>query len=682
MVHVPQGTAKPAAHLLAALWGALVLGALQILLEVVFLAGRTREFLLNPHVFFEAQAYDFCVKLFLWLPGGAHYLEGGVLDRFLAEGLLEKLALARSLVLPGLVVLVPLALGYATLRHLRHKPATSSRLIGVLVAVGLLVHLAALLTSVRMPDARTPWAMLRGAYRVLILDGAVLPIAALLLSGLLATLLLRWAPRFRWAVLVAVAVLLALSSTVGPAGPGLRAAAVPMGTAQPAVPPPPAVDNVILISIDSLRADHLGCYGYERNTSPNIDRVAAQGARFRTALSTTSWTLPSHMSMLTSRYVLSHGVIARNDGLPEKIPTLAESLKTAGFATGGVVAAAFLDARYGFARGFDSYDESAIAVKMYQPNLVAGPAPETIKLAHSSDPAAESTDLAMKWVQEHQDRRFFLFLHYWDVHFDYDPPPPYDTMFDPDYQGSLSPEGFIFNRAINRKMDRRDLEHVLALYDGEIRWVDDHLGRLLRQLDQLGLSGRTAVIITADHGDEFFEHGGKGHTKTLYSEVLHVPLIIRAPGVPAGLLVETPASQVDLMPTVLDLAGVPGPAAMEGLSLRAALRGEDLPARKEVHAWLCANLFWAGCQAMQYSQEGALIHRFQPMRIEFYGPDDFAQQRNLSRGRAWPRRSELAQMFATLESEWRAYRSLEAEKGTVKLSEAESEHLRALGYTQ
>src|SRR6185436_11342664 len=160
---------------------------------------------------------------------------------------------------------------------------------------------------------------------------------------------------------------------------------------------------------------------------------------------------------------------------------------------------------------------------------------------------------------------FFLFLHYWDVHYDYAPGAPYDSMFDPDYRGDVSGDNFYFNPRVNAHMNARDLEHVVALYDGEIRLVDDHIAKLRAALDRLAIAGKTIIVLTADHGDEFFEHGNKGHHRTLYDEVLRVPLLIYVPGATiAGVRVAAGASIVDGMPTLLGMTGIALPEVLEG----------------------------------------------------------------------------------------------------------------------
>lgn len=320
--------------------------------------------------------------------------------------------------------------------------------------------------------------------------------------------------------------------------------------------------NVLLISIDSLRADHLGCYGYERDTSPAIDALAAAGVLFECAVSQAPWTLPSHASLLTSLYGRTHQTNAIEKRLPPTVPTLAGTLEADGYETAGVVSGTFMQKRFGLDSGFGWYDDE-IAQFDHKRSHEAVTSPDIHRKAES--------------ILDGVEEPFMLFLHYWDVHYDYDPPAPYDTKFDPGYKGKLDSKNFIRSKRIHPEMPARGLQHVVALYDGEIAWVDQHIGQLMAALESRGLDERTIVVLTADHGDEFFEHGNKGHSHSLYDELVHVPLIVRGPGALAGHRVPEPVELIDVMPTVLDLVGTPAPGGLQGRSLRAALLGEALP---------------------------------------------------------------------------------------------------------
>jgi arylsulfatase A-like enzyme len=308
--------------------------------------------------------------------------------------------------------------------------------------------------------------------------------------------------------------------------------------------------NILLVSIDSLRADHLGCYGYPRETSPVIDGLAAEGALFRTVVSPSSWTLPAHATLFTSLPPESHGLTYDTKALGEGALCLAEVLNEAGYATAGFVAGPFLRELHGFAQGFEHYDDQTVMKPLLE--------------SHAGATSPDLMALANQWLAERDaegdERPFFIFLHLWDVHYDYEPPAPYDTLFDPDYLGSMTSRDFQRNKAIQPGMDPVDLAHVVALYDGEIAYTDQQLGGFLDGLRRAGVLDETLVVVTADHGDEFFEHGNKGHRKTLFDESLLVPLVLRyPPAVPAGTLVGGQVHLGDVAPTLLSLAGVPMP---------------------------------------------------------------------------------------------------------------------------
>jgi arylsulfatase A-like enzyme len=661
---------KLVTHIRTALMAVLLLVLCQIVLETMTIAIVTHHFILSPYTFLTTQMYDFCVKLFFLLPGAAEWSRGRALDRFLPEGFYPKLVLSGGLIPPNLIVGGVLGLLVGSIRYACRRPAQLRPALWTVVTFGLVVHLVSLTSAVRIPKAWSAEIIARNLGRVFVWDGLWMALLVLAIASVAAAAITRLAPALRWAVSLAIATGFAVTwLTLSPA-PASLGATVREGSGGKntvaAVPPKRAqINNILLISVDSLRADRLGCYGNDRSTSPTMDRLAREGVRFAKAMSTTSWTLPAHMSLMTGRYVLSHGVVDQTDRLPAAVPTLAESLHQSALTTAGIVSMLFLGAQYGFSRGFDTYDDHTI------------PSATEYGALHD-EPAPVVTDLATKWLRAQGDRRFFLFLHFWDVHHDYVPPAPYDSMFDPDYTGTLTGTNFISNPDANRSMPRRDLEHLMALYDGEIRWVDDHLARLLAVLDEIGVSDTTAVIVTADHGDEFFEHGGKGHRRTLYREVVDIPLIMRVPGYDASRVVDAPVSLVDVMPTVLDLTGAAMPPGLDGVSLVPALAGGSVPARESIYAELCRKQR-VNCQVMQYSAAGTLFHSFEPLRVEFFKPADFVQRENIARSSAWPRHPQLALLSDSLNFRWSAYRSL-GKHEKVELDSASLERLRALGY--
>jgi arylsulfatase A-like enzyme len=275
---------------------------------------------------------------------------------------------------------------------------------------------------------------------------------------------------------------------------------------------------------------------------------------------------------------------------------------------------------------------------------------------------------------------FFLFVHFWDVHYDYVPPPPFDTLFDPHYGGSLTAKNFESTARIGPHMDRRDLEHIVALYDGEIRFTDGYVGRLLDLITEFGLAADTLIILTADHGDEFFEHGNKGHHRTLYEEVLHVPLIIARPGAVATGTVRTdPVSLTDIVPTVLGEAGVTPPAGIEGRSLFG-------PPGAHSRRVVVAELYKKSALNLQVALRVGhhkLVQSLQHPKVEFFdlARDPHEQHSDATR----PDRAVLSGRLAQwLGGRWAAYsaRAARHEHAQALLSPEHIEVLRALGYVE
>lgn len=329
--------------------------------------------------------------------------------------------------------------------------------------------------------------------------------------------------------------------------------------------PPP---NVLLISVDSLRADRLGAWGNPRDTSPTLDRLAAEGVRFANAVSPTSWTLPAHVSMLTGLAQRRHGVVQFSDVIPTDVPLVSETFASNGWTTVGFYSGPFLHPAYGFGRGFAQW------ISCQSADISALHGPGSWAFAHLDETNPNVLRAWKRWLSHDAREPFFAFVHLWDVHYDYIPPEPYRSRYDPSYRGRLDGRG-ILGPGFPLTASPRDVAHLLALYDGEVRYTDDTIARMLALLEREGLLDRTIVVVTADHGDEFLEHGYKGHQKTLYQEVIHVPLILWARrGVPRGRTVTRPVSLEDVSPTLLDLAGLPALPETDGRSLMSLARGD------------------------------------------------------------------------------------------------------------
>jgi arylsulfatase A-like enzyme len=332
----------------------------------------------------------------------------------------------------------------------------------------------------------------------------------------------------------------------------------------------PKGPNVLLVSIDSLRADHLSSYGYARATSPAIDRIASEGLLFEQHVSSSSWTLPGHASLFTSLPDSVHGAFETSRKIPEALHTLAERFHDAGYRTQGFFAGPYLHPAFGFAQGFDSYlDCASYAGQIDDRPVGEWIADQDVERKSHEDITNPTVYAAwQKWLAGRREGPFFTFVHLWDVHFDYLPPAPFDKQFDPDYAGQVTGKGFFTDPKINAAMPERDKQHIVALYDGEIAWTDSFIQRIRDDLERAGLLENTIIAITADHGEELFDHGGKGHRMTLFDEVLHIPLVLRYPAqLPKGVRIHAQTASIDVGPTLLELAGLPAPTDVLGTSL-------------------------------------------------------------------------------------------------------------------
>lgn len=347
---------------------------------------------------------------------------------------------------------------------------------------------------------------------------------------------------------------------------------------------PPPRPNVVLISIDTLRPDHLGCYGYRRNTSPEIDAIADSGALFEQHITSAPWTLPAHTAMFTSVPDSVHGVTSPiGKRLAEEFETLPESFQEAGYSTAGFFAGPYLHPAFGLGQGFDQYIDCVNTVpdEALDENNQWSMADPVLRASHHGITNDKVYDQWKTYFEEAganaagpDDEPFFAFVHLWDVHFDFEPPPPFDTMFDPDYTGPFTGRDFFTDPAINAGIPERDKQHIISLYDGEIRWTDGFIGKIRRDLESKGLWENTVVVITSDHGTELFDHGAKGHRTTLYDELIHIPLIVHFPrSVVGGMRYPNQTQMIDLGPTLRDLVGLPPVSMTMGDTLAPLLRG-------------------------------------------------------------------------------------------------------------
>jgi arylsulfatase A-like enzyme len=421
-------------------------------------------------------------------------------------------------------------------------------------------------------------------------------------------------------------------------------------------PLPAEPHPIIIVDIDTLGAKHLGAYGYARDTSPHLDAFARNAVHFAWAFSQAPNTLPSQASIFTGLYPSTHQTVANDARLPQEVTTLAEVLQANGYRTAAFVDGGFMAAAFGHAQGFDTYQS------FEHTGLVEiGPA-------------------VRAWIDEHAAELFFLLIHTYDVHWPYDPPEPYRSMF---VTGLAPPSpGFeptaelleSLRRDKSRSLPTNDLEYARARYDGGIRYVDDWLGELLAQLRAAGLMERATIVVLADHGEEFQEHGSVGHDR-LYATVTHVPLLLRLPGGRAARIIHQAVETIDLMPTLLELSEIEPPPDLQGRSLVAAIRGARPPSGVAVSE----SPFFGGQRAVT-ADDFRLMWTGDRDRVELYQfRQDPDEQRDLSA--AHPRRAQGLREALAL---WQTMvdRSPAHAETDTDIDPGVLESLRSLGYIE
>jgi arylsulfatase A-like enzyme/tetratricopeptide (TPR) repeat protein len=401
---------------------------------------------------------------------------------------------------------------------------------------------------------------------------------------------------------------------------------------------PPVPPNVVLITVDTLRADHLGCYGYKDIRTPNMDALAADGVRFEQAYTPVPITLPSHTVMFTGTYPMANGMHDfSGNRLNQSQPTLASVLKEKGYTTGAVVASAVLDSRFGLNRGFDFYYDHFDFSRLQESNL-----------DEMERPGNLVADEVLNWLNQNGRKRFFLWMHLYDPHYPYRPPAPYSEQ----YAGRP--------------------------YDGEIAFADAQVGRVLRFLKEKGLYRNTLIVLSGDHGEGLGEHGEKTHGFFIYNSTLHVPLIFRLPGGAAarGKTVATPVSLVDLMPSVLEAVKANIPPDVQGRSLLPLLEGKPY----ETGAPLYSETFlprlhfnWSELRGLQTGN----YHLIEAPRPELYDlSKDPKELNNLAAGKKAVT-EELRSKLAGVIRDYSLGKEM-AEK--TSLDPAMMERLKSLGY--
>ncbi|HEX6504690.1 MAG TPA: sulfatase-like hydrolase/transferase [Terriglobales bacterium] len=398
-----------------------------------------------------------------------------------------------------------------------------------------------------------------------------------------------------------------------------------------------AAPNVVVITIDTLRADHLGCYGYKQIHTPNIDGLAADSARFERAYTPVPITLPSHTVIFTGTYPALNGMhdFSGNRLGPQQ-QTLAAVLKENGYTTGAVVASAVLDSRFGLNRGFDYYYDHFDFNRLEESNL-----------DEMERPGNVVADQVLEWLGKNYQNRFFLWMHLYDPHYPYRPPAPYSE------------------------------EYKSRPYDGEIAFADEQVGRLLRFLKEKGLYRNTLIVLSGDHGEGLGEHGEATHGFFIYNSTLHVPLMFHLPGPVTVRDVASLASTVDIMPTILEALKIPVPGQVQGKSLLPVISGKK---RDEAPIYLYAETFlprlhfnWSELRAV----ESERYHFILAPKPELY---DLAKDPNEAQNLYSEKKAvseELRAKLAAIIHEYTPGQELAEKTG---LDPALMERLKSLGY--
>jgi arylsulfatase A-like enzyme len=425
--------------------------------------------------------------------------------------------------------------------------------------------------------------------------------------------------------------------------------------------------NVLLVLVDTLRADKLGCHGSALGLTPNIDRLAAGGALFENASAHAPWTLPAVASLLTSLHPAQHragGALPHFTSLDPAVATLPALFREVGYETAAVINVAFLGPEFGLTRGFEHLD-----IEIFENN-------REVRSARAT------TTAAIAWLAHERDRPFFLMVHYFDPHLLYDPPEPHRSRFaaEEDRSGGRFEFGtrgdIVSLRRHELALEPETIERAERLYHGEVAYTDEQIGMVLDALRDLDLEDSTLVVFTSDHGEEFLDHGGFEHGHTLYAELTRVPLILRLPGVIEPRRIAAIARHLDLAPTLCELTGIEPPAGFAGRSLLGLMRG-DVGADRPV---LASGNFWGPPLTSWQQGEYKLIlgSEAEDAPPELYRwVEDPGERENLA-----PSRSDVVALL--LENlgafEARTTRPLAQGMRGVELSEETRRQLERLGY--
>jgi len=455
----------------------------------------------------------------------------------------------------------------------------------------------------------------------------------------------------------------------------LDEAGTPAATGQPSLLRDAERPAILLVTIDTLRADHLGAYGYSRDTSPHLDRLADEGAVFQVVYAPTGATCPSHATLFTSRSPMAHGVIRNGFVLHEREQTVAEVLQAAGWRTAAFVSSYPLKADFGFGQGFDHFDDD---FDSSEPTFVQSRW-EGKKVKGAFDRQGDVTvDRAIAWLATQEaEAPIFLWAHLFDPHAPYAAPEPDRTRY--------------------TRWTDDPIARDIALYDGEIRFVDTQVNRLLRAFESHAGRRSTLIAVTADHGEGLHDHGYRTHNRDLFDEEVRVPWMMRWAGhIPAGLRIREPTHLIDLAPTLLGLLGIAPPAEprkgatdpglFDGQDLSPLLLGGEMTGLKERVLWLQRAFYRRGRKQLGERGWGLgmrkgrwkYIEANAEGRRELYDLVADPQERHSVAEEKRGRAGELSALLAA----WQKRELAKRRSASQQVQPEQVEALRALGYVE
>lgn len=603
----------------------------------------------------------------LALPRLAMYLGGlaalGPLGRSLFA-LLNWVNPANQFLVVSLAVALPAFLPFA-LRRLQASPTGNNRRTGLVLSVPVvLLALVALLIL----QAGSPFG------------GPAFGVLGLWIGLFAVTIGAIWRLRRSPSVRLMTAACAALCGLVALPGLGNSAPATALAAAGESVSSAPPVKHVILLTVDTLRADALRVYSDRAPPTPNLNALAADSVVFDQAVSAAPWTLPAFSSIMTGLSPTVHQTIQRTSRLPD-VPTLAERMRAAGYRTTAIGRNPFLLPPFGLARGFERYEMyPAPGSRSLGGAVLRWAFPERFGLDVTTDGI---TRKAVRWLTENRERRFFLWIHYFDPHVPYEPPSAYAPKGTPPERIGTSFEDTARLRDGYLVPTREEIEWLRALYHAEVRYVDDNIGVLMEALKRLGIYDEALIVFTSDHGEEFAEHGGYDHGHTVYDELLRVPLFVKEPGLPKAARIAAAVSTESITPTILELCGIEhDPTTFSSPSLVPCT--PDGVARRADRPIVSTGCMWHEQQiAVRF---GGMKYIFRPLseREELY---DLARdpRERLSRVVSSPGMLRRARELLREHDQ----RSLELRErlggqmaGTAELDTATMSRLRSLGYIE